>query len=115
MTTNNPAMGSSRSKSRMSMTLRTPPAKQMRAFCANMPTTSEAASAMSTGACLLPGPVSLAANTPAINPMIISAASARGSTAPADLFVSRSRPSEYPFFRNSVPVAMPSTKPIRPT
>ncbi len=76
------------------MMLRIDPAKQMRTFWAKAPTIRATTRAISMGACLDPGPDWLTANTPANTlthrPMI----SSTGRTAPAVLFVSRSRPSE---------------------
>ena len=94
MTTNRPAMGSIRSKSRMRKMLRTEPAKQMRTFCARAPITRAVTRAMSTGACLEPGPAWLTANTPAKTLMHRPMISSAGRTAPAVLFVSCSRPKE---------------------
>ena len=104
-----------KSKFFINITSRKLPAKQVLHFCETAPNTSPPTSAMSTGACMLPGPFSLTAIRLVVTLKISMRTRRTGRTYPLALRDSYDLPRLKPLLSAAVPVKTPPTKPARAT
>ena len=115
ITTNKPAITLNRSKFFIRITSRILPAKHILDFWATAPNTSPPISDAISGACILPGPASLALRTDETNARISIPTIIAGSIVPPDLLTACARPRLKPFLSANTPVATPRIKPIKAT
>ena len=115
ITTNKPAITLNKSKFFIRMTSRILPAKHILDFCATAPNTKPPINDAISGACMLPGPASLAFKTDENSARIRIPTIIAGSMVPPTLFTACALPRLKPFFRANTPVPTPRINPINAT